>query len=149
MISVDTKKKELVGPYKNGGKQWRPSGDPEQVKVHDFIDPVLGKANPYGVDDLAADTGWVAVGTDHDTAVFAVATIGRWWQSAAGSYPDATRLLITADGGGSNGYRTRVWENRTGRPGRRHRGWRSPSASYRPAPRSGTRSNTDCSPTSR
>ena len=110
MISVDTKKKELVGPYKNGGKQGRPSGDPEQVKVHDFIDPVLGKANPYGVDDLAADTGWVAVGTDHDTAVFAVATIGRWWQSAAGSYPDATRPLITADGGGSNGYRTRVWK---------------------------------------
>jgi len=110
VISVDTKKKELVGPYKNGGKEWRPAGDPEQVKVHDFIDPTLGKANPYGVYDLGADTGWVSVGTDHDTAAFAVATIRRWWQSAAASYPDASRLLITADGGGSNGYRTRLWK---------------------------------------
>jgi len=82
VISVDTKKKELVGQYKNGGAEWRPAGDPEPVKVHDFIDPELGKANPYGVYDLAADTGWVAVGTDHDTAAFAVATIGRWWHSA-------------------------------------------------------------------
>jgi hypothetical protein len=104
------KKKELVGPYKNAGKEWRPAGDPEQVKVHDFIDPALGKANPYGVYDLGADTGWVSVGTDHDTAAFAVATIGRWWQSAATSYPNASRLLITADGGGSNGYRTRLWK---------------------------------------
>jgi transposase len=110
VISVDTKKKELVGPYKNGGTEWRPAGDPEQVKVHDFIDPALGKANPYGVYDLAADTGWVSVGTDHDTAAFAVATIRRWWQSAAACYPTATRLLITADGGGSNGYRTRLWK---------------------------------------
>jgi transposase len=110
VISVDTKKKELVGPYKNGGKEWRPGGDPEQVKVHDFIDPTLGKANPYGVYDLAADTGWVSVGTDHDTAAFAVATIRRWWHSAADTYPHATRLLITADGGGSNGYRTRLWK---------------------------------------
>jgi transposase len=110
VISVDTKKKELVGPYKNAGKEWRPAGDPEQVKVHDFIDPALGKANPYGVYDLGADTGWVSVGTDHDTAAFAVATIGRWWQSAATSYPNASRLLITADGGGSNGYRTRLWK---------------------------------------
>lgn len=111
VISVDTKKKELVGPYKNGGTEWRPAGDPEQVKVHDFIDPSLGKANPYGVYDLGADTGWVSVGTDHDTAAFAVATIRRWWQSAGtDSYPAATRLLITADGGGSNGYRTRLWK---------------------------------------
>jgi len=110
VISVDTKKKELVGPYKNNGKEWRPAGDPEQVKVHDFIDPTQGKANPYGVYDLAADTGWVSVGTDHDTAAFAVATIRRWWQSAAASYPNASRLLITADGGGSNGYRTRLWK---------------------------------------
>ena len=110
VISVDTKKKELVGPYKNGGKEWRPAADPEQVKVHDFIDPALGKANPYGVYDLGADTGWVGVGTDHDTAAFAVATIRRWWQSAAASYSTASRLLITADGGGSNGYRTRLWK---------------------------------------
>jgi len=110
VISVDTKKKELVGHYKNAGKEWRPAGDPEQVKVHDFIDPTLGKANPYGVYDLGADTGWVSVGTDHDTAAFAVATIRRWWQSAAASYPNASRLLITADGGGSNGYRTRLWK---------------------------------------
>jgi Rhodopirellula transposase DDE domain len=111
VISVDTKKKELVGPYKNGGSEWRPAGDPEQVKVHDFLDPVLGKANPYGVYDLGTDTGWVSVGTDHDTAAFAVATIRRWWQSAAASYPSASRLLITADGGGSNGYRSRLWKS--------------------------------------
>jgi len=111
VISVDTKKKELVGPYKNGGAEWRPAGDPEPVKVHDFIDPELGKANPYGVYDLAADTGWVSVGTDHDTAAFAVETIRRWWQTAGTTaYPHASRLLITADGGGSNGYRTRLWK---------------------------------------
>ena len=111
VISVDTKKKELVGPYKNRGAEWRPAGDPEQVKVHDFIDPGLGKANPYGVYDLAADTGWVSVGTDHDTAAFAVNTIRSWWQAVgAERYPDATRLLISADGGGSNGYRTRLWK---------------------------------------
>jgi hypothetical protein len=111
VISVDTKKKEMVGPYKNGGQEWRPAGDPEQVKVHDFIDPVLGKANPYGVYDLAADAGWVAVGTDHDTAAFAVNTIRSWWHTTGRhGYPDATRLLITADGGGSNGYRTRLWK---------------------------------------
>jgi transposase len=111
VISVDTKKKELVGQYKNGGAEWRPAGQPEQVKVHDFIDPAGGKANPYGVYDLAADTGWVSVGTDHDTAAFAVETIRRWWQSTGPTYyPQATRLLITADGGGSNGYRTRLWK---------------------------------------
>jgi len=114
VISVDTKKKELVGQYKNAGAEWRPAGDPEQVKVHDFIDPALGKANPYGVYDLGADTGWVSVGTDHDTAAFAVATIRRWWQSAAAAYPHASRLLITADGGGSNGYRTRLWKTELG-----------------------------------
>ena len=111
VISVDTKKKELVGPYRNGGTEWRPAGQPEQVKVHDFIDPALGKANPYGVYDLAADTGWVSVGTDHDTAAFAVETIRRWWRfTGVTSYPHASRLLITADGGGSNGYRTRLWK---------------------------------------
>jgi len=107
-LALGHRKKELVGPYKNGGKEWHPAGDPEQV--HDFIDPTLGKANPYGVYDLGADTGWVSVGTDHDTAAFAVATIRRWWQSAANSYPNASRLLITADGGGSNGSRTRLWK---------------------------------------
>ncbi len=111
VISVDTKKKELVGEYKNGGREWRPAGEPEKVKVHDFIDRQLGKANPYGVYDLAADTGWVSVGTDHDTAAFAVETIRRWWNTIGiNAYPHATRLLITADGGGSNGSRTRLWK---------------------------------------
>ncbi len=111
VISVDTKKKELVGEYKNGGREWRPAGEPEKVKVHDFIDRQLGKANPYGVYDLAADTGWVSVGTDHDTAAFAVETIRRWWNTVGiNAYPNASRLLITADGGGSNGSRTRLWK---------------------------------------
>lgn len=110
VISVDAKKKELVGAYRNGGREWQPKGEPEPVKVHDFIGE-LGKANPYGVYDVAADTGWVSVGTDHDTAAFAVATIARWWQAVgATSYPAASRLLICADGGGSNGYRTRQWK---------------------------------------
>jgi hypothetical protein len=111
VISVDTKKKELVGAYKNAGREWSPAGQPEPVKVHDFIDPTLGKANPYGVYDVAADTGWVSVGTDHDTAAFAVATIARWWQAVGTrTYPAASGLLICADGGGSNGYRTRLWK---------------------------------------
>jgi hypothetical protein len=111
VISVDTKKKELVGAYKNGGREWNPAGEPEPVKVHDFIDPALGKANPYGVYDVAANTGWVSVGTDHDTASFAVHTIARWWQTIGLTlHPGASRLLICADGGGSNGYRTRLWK---------------------------------------
>ena len=111
VISVDTKKKELVGDFKNKGAEWRPAGDPEQVRVHDFIDPDLGKANPYGVYDMAANTGWVSVGTDHDTAAFAVNTIRSWWNTTGKpTYPEASRLLITADGGGSNGYRTRLWK---------------------------------------
>jgi DDE family transposase len=111
VISVDTKKKELVGRYQNGGAEWRPAGEPEQVKVHDFVDRELGKANPYGVYDLAANTGWVSVGTDHDTAAFAVNTIRSWWHTTGRhTYPGASRLLITADGGGSNGYRTRLWK---------------------------------------
>lgn len=110
-ISVDAKKKELVGAYENKGAEWRPAGDPEQVKVHDFIDPDLGKANPYGVYDVAANTGWVAVGTDHDTAAFAVNTIRSWWSTTGRvTYPDASRLLVTADGGGSNGDRTRAFK---------------------------------------
>ncbi|WP_405526773.1 ISAzo13 family transposase [Streptomyces avidinii] len=110
VISVDTKKKELVGPYKNRGREWEPKGAPAQVKTHDFLDRQgPGKAIPYGIYDVAANTGWVSVGTDHDTAAFAVASIRRWWQ-ARGShdYPQAARLLITADAGGSNGYRTRA-----------------------------------------
>src|SRR5450759_1830102 len=111
VISVDTKKKELVGNYKNGGREWRPAGRPEPVKVHDFIDPARGKANPYGVYDLSTDTGWVTVGTDHDTSAFAVNTIRSWWTTTGRqAYPGASQLLITADGGGSNGYRTRAFK---------------------------------------
>ncbi len=111
VISVDAKKKELIGSYKNNGREWMPKGEPEKVNVYDFIDPEQGKVTPYGVYDVTANTGWVAVGTDHDTAAFAVATIGHWWtQVGRVTYPDATRLLITADGGGSNGYRTRQWK---------------------------------------
>jgi hypothetical protein len=111
VISVDTKKKELVGQFKNGGREWRPQGEPERVNVHDFMDKQLGKAIPYGVYDVAGNAGWVNVGTDHDTAAFAVATIRTWWHKAGQSaYPDSRRLLITADGGGSNGYRTRLWK---------------------------------------
>ncbi len=110
-ISVDTKKKELVGQFKNGGREWQPAGQPEAVQVYDFVDPALGRANPYGVYDLAQNTGWVTVGIDHDTASFAVASIRRWWEQLGNTvYPRATRLLITADGGGSNGSRVRLWK---------------------------------------
>ena len=111
VISVDTKKKELVGLFSNDGQQWRPAGDPVRVNVHDFPDPRLGKANPYGVYDVANDDGWVSVGTDHDTAAFAVETIRRWFhQVGAQAYPGASKLLVCADGGGSNGYRLRAWK---------------------------------------
>jgi transposase len=110
-ISVDTKKKELVGPFKNGGQEWQPAGQPEAVRVHDFVDPTLGRASPYGIYDLARDTGWVNVGIDHDTAAFAVESIRRWWTGMGQAvYPHATRLLICADGGGSNGSRVRLWK---------------------------------------
>ncbi|MGH8510890.1 MAG: ISAzo13 family transposase [Gammaproteobacteria bacterium] len=110
-ISVDTKKKELVGDFKNGGREWRPRGDPQRVRVHDFIDPQKGKAIPYGVYDLALNKGWVAVGIDHDTAAFAVQTIRRWWKKmGTKAYPRATSLLIVADSGGSNGSRVRLWK---------------------------------------
>jgi hypothetical protein len=110
-ISVDTKKKELVGNYKNGGREWRPKREPVEVKGHDFIDKELGKAIPYGIYDLAHDEGWVSVGIDHDTAQFAVATIESWWQHLGKPrYPDAASLTITADCGGSNGNRTRLWK---------------------------------------
>src|SRR5436305_975768 len=111
VISVDTKKKELVGQFKNAGRQWRPKGQPEATRTHDFPGDSAGKAVPYGVYDLTADAGWVSVGTDHDTAAFAVESIRRWWTAAGSSdYPLARRLLITADAGGSNGYRTRAWK---------------------------------------
>jgi hypothetical protein len=110
-VSVDTKKKELVGQYANSGRQWRPKGDPVKVDTHDFPDKELGKVAPYGIYDLAANTGWVNVGTDHDTAAFAVESLRRWWNGQGrASYPRATRLLVTADAGGSNGYRTRAWK---------------------------------------
>jgi hypothetical protein len=110
-ISVDTKKKELVGDFKNGGREWHPRGSPPRVRVHDFIDPKKGKAIPYGVYDLALNRGWVAVGIDHDTAAFAVQTIRRWWKEMGTKvYPRATSLLIVADGGGSNGSRVRLWK---------------------------------------
>ena len=111
VISVDTKKKELVGRFKNGGREWHPEGEPENVQVHDFVDAELGRANPYGVYDIGADEGWVSVGTDHDTSAFAVQTIRRWWFTMGRErYPKATELTITADGGGSNGYRVRLWK---------------------------------------
>jgi DDE family transposase len=111
VVSVDTKKKEQVGEFTNPGRQWRPTGDPVRVRDHDFIDMALGKVAPYGIYDLTANTGWVNVGTDHDTAVFAVESLRRWWRTQGhGAYPDATRLLITADAGGSNSHRSRVWK---------------------------------------
>ena len=111
VISVDTKKKELIGDFANKGREWQPSGHPTAVRVHDFIDPDLGKVSPYGVYDLTANQGWVSVGVDHDTAEFAVESIRRWWQEMGQPlYPRAKRLLITADGGGSNGSRVRLWK---------------------------------------
>jgi len=111
VVSVDAKKKELVGDFKNGGREWQPQGQPEPVRVHDFPDKALGKATPYGVFDVTANQGWVSVGTDHDTAAFAVDTVKRWWeQMGAPLYVGATDLLITADGGGSNSSRSRLWK---------------------------------------
>ncbi len=111
VVSVDTKKKELVGDFKNGGQEWQPKGAPEPVRVHDFVDKKLGKAIPYGVYDVAGNRGWVSVGTDHDTAEFATETIHRWWRHmGAVAYPKAKELLILADGGGSNSSRTRLWK---------------------------------------
>ena len=111
VISVDTKKKELVGDFKNGGRELRPKASPEEVRVHDFIDPDLGRAVPYGIYDIAENKGWVSVGVDHDTAAFAVNTIRNWWKTMGRArYPAAKRLMITADGGGSNGARVRLWK---------------------------------------
>jgi len=110
-ISVDTKKKELVGDFKNAGREWRPQGSPEEVRVHDFVIPELGRAAPYGVYDIAGNAGWVSVGISHDTAAFAANAIRRWWKLMGHErYPNASSLLITADGGGSNGSRVRLWK---------------------------------------
>jgi hypothetical protein len=111
VISVDTKKKELVGDFKNAGREWREKGSPEEVRVHDFIIPELGRAVPYGVYDIADDAGWVSLGIDHDTGAFAVNAIRSWWlQMGRARHPDAWSLTITADGGGSNGSRVRLWK---------------------------------------
>ncbi len=116
MIGVDTKKKELIGPFKNSGREWEPRGEPVRVDTHDFPDRELGRAVPYGIYDVAANSGWVNVGTDDDTAAFAVESIRRWWHGAGrAAYPTAGQLLITADVGGSNGYRTRTWKSELGR----------------------------------
>jgi hypothetical protein len=116
VVSVDTKKKELVGRFANGGREWQPVGEPERINVHDFPDPALGKAIPYGVYDVGANRGWVSVGCDHDTAAFAVQTLRRWWQQVGRlAYPQAERLLVCADAGGSNGYRVRAWKTELAR----------------------------------
>src|SRR6516164_9156721 len=111
VISVDTKKKEPVGDFRNNGREYRPQGNPEEVRVHDFLIKELGRAVPYGIYDLAANSGWVSVGIYHDTAAFAVDSIRQWWQAVGRArYPNASRLLITADGGGSNGSRVPLWK---------------------------------------
>ena len=111
VISVDTKKKEPIGNFRSNGREWRPKGKPEEVKIHDFIDPKLGRAVPFGVYDINDNTGWVSVGTDHDTASFAVNAVRRWWRTMGKTrYPKAKRLMVTADSGGSNGYRVRLWK---------------------------------------
>jgi hypothetical protein len=111
VISVDTKKKELVGEFSNGGVEWHPTGEPTRTKTHDFVDKELGRAVPYGVYDLANDEGWVSVGDTADTAAFAVESIRRWWNTMGRPrFPTATKLLITADAGGSNGYRVKLWK---------------------------------------
>ena len=147
MISVDTKKKELVGNYKNGGREWHPRGDPERVEVHDFKGE-LGRAVPYGVYDMTANDGWVNVGTDADTGAFAVESIRRWWEKIGqDAYPHATRLLITADAGGSNGSRRRLWKVELARL-EKNSAWRSACRTSRRGPRNETGSSTGSSPRS-
>ncbi len=152
VISVDTKKKELVGEFSNAGRQWRPKGSPVAALVHDFPEDAVGKAVPYGIYDITANAGWVNVGTDHDTAAFAVESVRRWWKAAGQEeYPQARRLLITADAGGSNGYRTRAWKAELAalavEAGLEVTVCHFPPGTCR-EPRSGTRSSTGCSPTS-
>ena len=149
VISVDTKKKELVGDFKNAGREWQPLGEPVPVRVHDFVDPDLGKAIPYGIYDLGRNEGWVNVGIDHDTPEFAVASIARWWsQMGRKVYPNASELLITADAGGSNGYRSRLFKIELQKSLPTIPDSRSASRTSPRGPRSGTRSNIGCSATS-
>jgi transposase len=152
VVSVDTKKKELIGGYANGGREWQPTGEPTRVNVHDFAGRALGefaKAIPYGIYDLANDEGWVSVGDTADTAEFAVESIRRWWNTLGKvRFPDATMLMITADAGGSNGCRVRAWKWHLA-AWRLRRDCRSPSATTRRGRRSGTRSSTASSASSR
>jgi len=148
VISVDTKKKEMVGEYDNGGVEWQPAGEPERVNVHDFVDPELGRAIPYGIYDETNNEGWVSVGDVADTAEFAVNAIRSWWhQMGAPRFPDATSLLITADAGGSNGYRLRAWKVHLARLAA-ETGLEITVCHYRRAPPSGTGSSTACSASS-
>jgi hypothetical protein len=148
VISVDTKKKELVGDFKNAGRQWRPRGQPVPVRVHDFLIPARGKAIPYGVYDLTRNAGWVSVGVDHDTATFAVRTIGRWWRTMGRPrYRRARSLLITADAGGSKGPRGRLWKWDLQRLAARA-GLTIPVCHLPPGTRKWNKSNTDSSRTS-
>jgi hypothetical protein len=144
VVSVDTKKKELVGEFKNAGRQWRPAGQPVKVNTHDFPDHQLGKVVPYGVYDLTENSGWVSVGTDHDTAAFAVEALRRWWNGQGVTvYPTARRLLVTADAGGSNGYRTRAWKSELATFSAES--GLAVTVCHFPEPRSGTPSSTGCS----
>ena len=149
VVSVDTKKKELVGNFKNGGREWQPKGTPPAVLVHDFPTDAEGKAIPYGVYDMARNEAWVSVGWDHDTPAFAVASIRHWWhQMGCGAYPEATTLFITADAGGSNGYRLRAWKHELQQLAD-ETGLTIEVSHFHPAPASGTRSSTGSSVTSR
>jgi hypothetical protein len=148
VVSVDAKKKELVGEYKNSGRTWRPGKDPEPVKTHDFIDREKGKVTPYGIYDLGRNSGWVSVGIDHDTAAFAVAALRSWWTNeGADAYPKAKRLLTCADGGGSNAHRNRLWKVELARLAA-DVGLTITVCHFPPAPRSSTRSNIVCGPRS-
>jgi hypothetical protein len=148
-ISVDTKKKELVGDFKNAGREWQPTGQAEPVRVHDFVIPAQGKAIPYGVYDLSRDEGWVSVGIDHDAASFAVQAIRRWWRvMGRAAYPRATRLLITADAGRQQRPPAAVVENGNYSNSPTGPGSTSRCVTSRPAAASGTRSSTGCSRTS-
>jgi len=149
VVSVDAKKKELVGRFADGGAEWQPAGEPERVNVHDFPDPTLGKAIPYGVYDLGRNSGWVGVGTDHDTAAFAVQTLRRWWQQVGRfAYPEATRLLVCADAGRSNGDRVRAWKTGLARLAT-ETGLQITVGHLPPGPPSGTGSSIGCAARSR
>ncbi len=145
VISVDAKKKELIGHFKTGGQEWQPVGQPERVPVYDFRSLAEGKATPYGIYDLSRNAGWVTVGSDHDTAQFAVASIRRWWTDRGRTqYPGATTLTIVADGGGSNGYRVRLWKAELQRLAT-DLNLTIQVSHLPPAPARGTRSSTGCS----